>query len=207
MISKIIHYCWFGKNNKEAKIIKCINTWKQYCPDYEIIEWNEENFDVNNFEYTKKAYENKCWSKVSNFVRIWCLYYYGGIYLDTDMILFKNIDPLLNNDCFFGIEYRKNFPFYKEDFAQTLFGTAIIGAIKNHETIKRILEHYKNKEWSDFERTVQSNNVLLLTNLFNEDILNNCTIYSKQILYPDNRTDESFCQHLKFDSWGINRIS
>ena len=91
MIPKIIHYCWFGKNYKDDRILNCINSWKIHCPDYEIIEWNEDNFNVNNFEYTKYAYENKCWSKVSNFVRIYALCNYGGIYLDTDMLLFKNM--------------------------------------------------------------------------------------------------------------------
>lgn len=204
---KIIHYCWFGKNVKPENVQECIRNWNKMCPDFQIIEWNENNFDVNKFEYTKRAYEERCWSKVSNFVRIYALYNMGGIYLDTDVLIFKNLSSLLLNECFFGIEYKKNYPFYKQDFNTTLFGTAIIGSIKNHQTIKRILEYYKTKVWSDFEKTCESNSVLLITNLFKEDIINNCTIYSQQILYPDNINEISYTKHLKFDSWAVNRIN
>lgn len=206
MIPKIIHYCWFGKA-KKSKELDCINSWKKYCRDYTIIEWNEDNFDVNKFEYAKEAYKNKCWSKVSNFVRFWALYNYGGIYLDTDILILKNIDALLNNECFFGIEYNKKYPFYEEDFRSTLFGTAIIGSVFQHQTINRILKHYTNKKFDEFEKTSESNSVLLITNLFKEDIINNCTIYSTHLLYPNDETQDSYTKHLKFDSWRKDRIS
>ena len=96
MIPKIIHYCWFGKNYKDDRILNCINSWKIHCPDYEIIEWNEDNFNVNNFEYTKYAYENKCWSKVSNFVRVQ-LYLIGKIKVSQYLHFPKFVSRLLGN--------------------------------------------------------------------------------------------------------------
>ena len=97
MIPKKIHYCWFGGNPLPELAIKCIESWKKYCPDYEIIEWNESNFDVNALKYTKEAYENKKMAFVSDVARMYALVNIGGIYMDTDVELLKNLDELLNN--------------------------------------------------------------------------------------------------------------
>ena len=206
MIPKIIHYCWFGGGEKPERVKECIASWKAYDKDLRIIEWNEDNFDFRKYNYTKIAYNQKCWSKVSNFVRMWALYNYGGIYLDTDVLVLKSIEPLFWNNCFFGLEYNKKWPFYSEDFRTTLFGTAIIGSEPNHQTIGRILEHYIEKKFTKFEKTEESNNVLLITNLFKDDIINNCTVYGSQILYPCVENELSYTKHLKFDSWRVNRI-
>src|SRR5574344_1059503 len=101
-IPKIIHYCWFGNNPKSEEIQKYINSWKTYMPDYEIIEWNESNFDVNKLKYTKQAYEMKKYAFVSDVARIEALYEYGGIYFDTDVEVFKSFDNKLNNSCVLG---------------------------------------------------------------------------------------------------------
>ena len=103
-IPKIIHYCWFGKNEKSDLAKKCIDSWKKKCPDYQIIEWNEENFDITTNEYVYEAYMNKKWAFVSDFVRIFALYNNGGIYLDTDVEILKNMDEFLCNTTFFGFE-------------------------------------------------------------------------------------------------------
>ena len=87
MIPKKIHYCWFGKGRLTDSAYKCIESWKKYCPDYEIIEWNEENFNVNICDYTKEAYENSKWAFVSDYARLWILYNEGGIYFDVDVEL------------------------------------------------------------------------------------------------------------------------
>ena len=84
-IPKTIHYCWFGKGQKSELMLKCINSWKKYLPDYEIIEWNEDNFDINSNEYVKEAYENKKYAFVTDYVRLYVLLNYGGIYMDTDV--------------------------------------------------------------------------------------------------------------------------
>lgn len=95
IINKTIHYCWFGKNPKSKLIQKCIKSWQKYCPDYKIIEWNEENFDINCCEYVQTAYESKKWAYVSDYARFWILNKYGGIYMDTDVELVKSLDELL----------------------------------------------------------------------------------------------------------------
>ena len=105
MIPKIIHYCWFGKGEKPKKIHKCINTWKEKCPDYQIIEWNENNFDVNKLRYTKEAYKAKKYAFVSDVARVKALYEYGGIYLDTDVIVYKSFDAVLDFKCVLGFEF------------------------------------------------------------------------------------------------------
>lgn len=206
MIPKVIHYCWFGKTEEPEEVLRCIDTWKRHCPGYQIIRWDEGSFNVNSVPYTKDAYAEQCWTKVSNYVRFWALHEYGGIYLDTDIELYKNLDSLLINECFFGLEHCKRYPFYQNDFRNTLFGTAIIGCEKGNETIGRILDYYKTKVFTQFERTPESNSVLLITNLFKDDILNRCTIYSRHMLYPDNPTDISYCKHLKFDMWRKDRV-
>lgn len=88
MIPKVIHYCWFGGNLKSEIIEKCIASWKKNCPDYQIIEWNESNWDVNKYSYAKEAYEAKKWAFVSDVARLDILLNHGGIYLDTDVEIF-----------------------------------------------------------------------------------------------------------------------
>lgn len=103
MIPKVIHYCWFGGNELSELGNRCIASWKELCPDYEIVRWDETNYDVNKNEYMKKAYENKKWAFVSDYARLDIIYRYGGIYLDTDVELIKSIDELLENKAFMGI--------------------------------------------------------------------------------------------------------
>ena len=105
MISKKIHYCWLGGGKKPKLAEKCIKSWKKYCPDYEIIEWNESNLDISSFPlYTRQAYEKKKWGFVPDYIRLWLVYQYGGIYLDTDVELIKKPDGLLEHPAFFGFE-------------------------------------------------------------------------------------------------------
>ncbi|MCC8153387.1 MAG: glycosyl transferase, partial [Tannerellaceae bacterium] len=106
MIPKIIHYCWFGKKEKPGKISKCIESWRRMLPDYQIIEWNEDNFDYESIEYAKSAYRNGKFAFVSDVARLRALIEYGGIYLDTDVEVLKSFDDLLNYHCVFGMEER-----------------------------------------------------------------------------------------------------
>ena len=104
MIPKIIHYCWFGHNPLPELAQKCIASWKKYLPDYEIKEWNEDNFDVNIIPYTKEAYECKKYAFVSDYARFWILYKYGGLYFDTDVEVIKNMDDIIAKGPFMGCE-------------------------------------------------------------------------------------------------------
>ena len=104
MIPKVIHYCWFGRNPLPPLAIKCIESWKKFLPDYEIKEWNEENFDVNMIPYTKEAYEAKKYAFVSDYARFWILYKYGGLYFDTDVEVIKPMDDIIARGPFMGCE-------------------------------------------------------------------------------------------------------
>lgn len=104
MIPKIIHYCWFGGKPKPEEVINNINNWKKILPEYEIIEWNESNFDINKLLYTKQAYEDRKFAFVSDICRLDCLIKYGGIYLDTDVEVIKTFNNFLCNKSFIGLE-------------------------------------------------------------------------------------------------------
>lgn len=104
MIPKKIHYCWFGKGPKPKLTEKCIVSWKKYCPDYEIIEWNEDNFKINTNPYTEWCYENKKYAFLSDYIRLAVIEEYGGIYLDTDVELIRSLDNLLRYPAYFGFE-------------------------------------------------------------------------------------------------------
>ena len=103
-IRKTIHYCWFGNGEKPELLKKCIASWIQKCPDYEIIEWNEGNFDVNFCEFTKQAYAAKKYAFVSDVARLWIIYNYGGHYLDTDVELHQSLDVFADYDGWFAAE-------------------------------------------------------------------------------------------------------
>ena len=103
-IPKVIHYCWFGGNPLPELAEKCIASWKKYCPDYEIVEWNESNYDINACAYTREAYQAQKWAFVSDYARFDILYHYGGVYFDTDVELLRPLDDILEKGAFFGIE-------------------------------------------------------------------------------------------------------
>lgn len=104
MIPRKIHYCWFGRNPLPESALKCIASWKKYFPDYEIIEWNEDNFDVNTILYTKQAYEAKKYAFVSDYARFRILYEHGGLYFDTDVEVIKPMDDIIAKGSFMGFE-------------------------------------------------------------------------------------------------------
>lgn len=131
MIPKTIHYCWFGRNPKPKLAQKCIASWKKYCPDYKIIEWNEDNFDVNRNEYTRMCYAQKKYAFLSDYVRLLVIAEHGGIYFDTDVEVIKPIDALLENDAFFCFET----PEYVASglgFGSVANGTAITAMIEEY---------------------------------------------------------------------------
>ena len=107
-IPKVIHYCWFGGNPIPDKYKKWMESWHKYCPDYEIVEWNESNYDVTKNAYMYEAYQCKKWGFVPDYARLDIIYNHGGIYLDTDVELVQNLDDLLYQDAYFGFEREEN---------------------------------------------------------------------------------------------------
>lgn len=157
MIPKKIHYCWFGGKELPEDVKSYIETWKKYCPDYEIIEWNENNFDVTQNQYCKEAYEAKKWAFVSDYARLKVLYDFGGIYMDTDVEVVRPLDDLLQYNWFSGFE--------SEDRIQT--GT--MGAGWNSTVIKIFLDNYNERHFikddGSFDLTT---NVEVMTKLLKE---------------------------------------
>lgn len=131
MIPKVIHYCWVGGKPLSEMATKCINSWKKYCPDYEIIEWNESNYDFSKNEYMRAAYENKKWGFVPDYARLDIIYQYGGIYLDTDVEVIKPFDELLSLSGFVGMEKT----------GQVNLGQGF-GAEPHNDTLKKMRDMY-----------------------------------------------------------------
>ncbi len=133
-LPKTIHFCWFGGNPlpEEAKL--CLESWKKYCPDYQIVEWNEKNFDVFSCHYAAQAYEANMWAFVSDYARIKILYEQGGVYMDVDVELIKNIDPLLRDKAFMGFE------------AGLFVNSGLIaGSIPNLSIFRELINKYEKK--------------------------------------------------------------
>ena len=137
MIPKVIHYCWFGRNPLPESAIKCINSWRKYFPDFEIKEWNEDNFDVNIIPYTKEAYKAKKYAFVSDYARMWILYHFGGLYFDTDVEVIKSMDDIVERGPFMGIEVDAN----REEYQQVNPGLGL-GVNPGLGLYKEILDYY-----------------------------------------------------------------
>ena len=132
MIPKKIHYCWFGRGELTSKAKKCIDSWKKYCPEYEIIEWNEDNFDINQNEYTRMCYSEKKFAFLSDYARLMVVYQNGGIYFDVDVEVIKNFDDLLDNNAFFGFE--------TNEYVASGLG---FGAEKENPVVKTMIDEYE----------------------------------------------------------------
>ncbi|WP_148630492.1 glycosyltransferase family 32 protein [Bacillus sp. E214] len=182
-IPKIIHYCWFGKNPLPDLALKCIESWKRHLPDYEIMEWNEDNFDINSNQYVKQAYESGKWAFVTDYVRLYALYNYGGIYMDTDVEVLRPLDSFLNHNAFSGFESNTTIP------------TGIIGSTKYNEWIKILLDDYNSRSFikrdSSFDLTTNVETITKITkSKYNLQENNMYQVLSDDIhLYPS----EWFC--------------
>ena len=131
MIPRKIHYCWFGRGEKPRLAQKCIASWKKYCPDYEIIEWNEDNFDVNRNAYTQMCYKEKKYAFLTDYLRLLIVEEHGGIYFDTDVEAVRSFDELLDNPAFFGFE--------NDRFVNTGEG---FGAEPHNPAVRQMLAEY-----------------------------------------------------------------
>ena len=134
-IPKIIHYCWFGPNPIPKNEQIYIENWQVKLPEYRFVFWNEESFDVQSVRYVKQAYDQGKYAFVSDYVRIYALNKYGGIYLDTDVEVLKDFSPFLDHNTFLGFENR------------TMVGTGIIGTQKNNPLFLKLLRYYNSHDF------------------------------------------------------------
>lgn len=137
MIPKIIHYCWLGDDPFPPKIQFCINSWKKYLPEYEFVLWDKNKFDINSCLWVKQAYDAKKYAFAADYIRLYALYHYGGIYLDSDVEVLKSFNPLLTQSYILGVE----------DVVNVRIEAATIGAQPHNEYIKKCLDYYDGREF------------------------------------------------------------
>lgn len=211
MIPKIVHYCWFGKEKMPDLAIKCLASWKKLLPDYELYLWNEDNFDINQVPYVQEAYAARKYAFVTDYVRLYALYYHGGVYMDTDVEVLKNLDELLCLPAFSGFE------------SETEVQTAIIGSEKNGKWVNEILNSYASKHFLKSDGNLDlTTNVEIISAIMEQDgfklqnsfqVYKNCMhIFPKDYFCPKTRsgainlTTNTYCIHHFDGSWQPIRL-
>lgn len=207
MIPKKIHYCWFGRGEMPQLAKDCIASWHKYMPDWEYKLWNEDNFDVNCTDYSREAYAAGKYAFVSDVARLMVLQKEGGIYLDTDVMIFKSLDPLLSYHAFAGFEGCK----------RVLVASCILGSEPKTEWIIEQLSYYSNRHFTRTDGSFDlTTNVLYMTTKMRE---NGFVQNGKEQDYKDLhvfpvdyfsprhttgeyiRTENTYCDHLGMASW------
>ena len=208
MKSKYIHYCWFGGKPLPKLAKKCLKSWKKYLPDYEIIRWDETNVNINECPFIKGAYENKKWAFVADFARTKAIYEMGGIYFDTDMLVTKPIDFLLDKETFLGVE------------DSMMVATGVWGANKPKTFFsKQMLKFYQSQENFDINNMFKYSIPRVMTKILIDygydrtkkeiqELNHNITIYPREYFYPlsfnfkNNIFTENTCMIHYYDaSW------
>lgn len=200
MIPKRIIYCWFGGKPKPEGVINCMNTWKEHMPDWEYLEINETNFDIHMNKYVESAYENKAWAFVSDVARLWALHEYGGVYMDTDVIVYQPLDKFLEHEFFTGFE-QSHYPV-----------TATMGAALGNSLINEMLNTYNNKKfemhenWHEYET-----NTMIMSDIIGKYIdrdrleyqcNNGIAVYPRETFcYSEKPNEDVYTRHCMFGSW------
>lgn len=209
MIPKIIHYCWFGNGKMPELALKCLDSWRKYLSDYEIVVWNEQNFDVSMYRFASEAYQEKKYAFVADVCRLYALKNRGGIYLDTDVEFLRPLDEdMLNDEAFTGFE------------DNLLLSSAIMGSEKDGQWINELLPYYDNRSFylSDGSHDVNPNTEIItkfmknckgvqINNTF-QRLPNYCTIYPSDYFCPKSwktlkvkQTTNTYCIHHFAGSW------
>lgn len=206
MIPKVIHYCWFGRGQMPKLALKCIESWKKYCPDYEIKEWNEDNFDLDLYPYVREAYDARKFAFVTDVVRLYALYHEGGIYMDTDVEVIKPLDSLLAYDAVSGFE------------SPTQIQTGLMASRDGHPLFKELLDEYNGIHFVRPDGTLDiTTNVIRISNTCREyglrldntlQTVRGFTLLPKDYLCPIEHeghklhlTENTLCIHHFAGSW------
>lgn len=218
MIPKVINYCWFGNNPLDKRTKKCIDSWKKYCPDYQIVQWNESNFDTNCCDYVKEAYKAKKWAFVSDYARFKILYEHGGIYLDTDVQLIKSIDDLVNKGPYMGYEAYCNNDKLNPNHESLVNSGLGMAAEPHMEIFKEILDYYESQHFLYDDGSINQMTVVeRVTKILKKHgltgdgklaVIKGLTVYPEDYLCPfnftsgkTNITDNTYSIHLYSASW------
>lgn len=152
MIPKKIHYCWFGRGPKPELAIKCIESWHKFLPEYELVEWNEDNFDLDKYAYVRQAYDKKKFAFVTDVVRLYALYTHGGVYMDTDVEILKPLDTILTHEAVSGFE------------TTNLIPTGLMASEKGSKIIGELLDEYQSRQFINPDGTLNTTtNVIYIT--------------------------------------------
>jgi len=210
MIPKTIHYCWFGRGEKNPLIQACIASWRKYLPDYRIVEWNEDSFDVDSTLWTRQAYAAKKWAFVSDYVRLYALYTQGGLYFDTDVEVLRPLDGFLDNQAFTGFESKDN-PV-----------TAVMGAESGSPIIAELLSYYSDRPFVKDDGSLEMlPNTYIITDCFEklgiqkngkEQLRHGLHLYPQIYFCPNNLTriwnkpsPKSYTIHHFDQSWSADK--
>ncbi|MGN9066978.1 glycosyltransferase family 32 protein [Ligilactobacillus agilis] len=210
MIPKVIHYIWLGGREEPTSVLMMINSWRRYLPDYEIRKWDETNLPMAELRKKNKFFDKCCKYKLyafmSDYLRLWILYNYGGIYMDTDVEVIRNFNPLLDNEGFIG--YEKGNSEYGE-----FIGTGVIGAIPRNETIYRLLDFYSENIWE--EKEYVNTIIMKKSYLKNRNLFSHLKIYKREFFSPFSPYDgecnklvdkeNTYTIHWYSKNWGISR--
>ena len=207
MIPKIIHYCWFGRGEMPESAKKCIASWHEHMPDYEYKLWNEDSFDVMRNDYAQEAYAAKKFAFVSDYVRLWALEQEGGVYLDTDVEVFKSFDDLLVYKAFAGFEGSKHLP----------MGTCVMASEPHGLWVKEQLDSYANRHFvkEDGSPDLTTNVQFITARMREQGFIQNgkeqdykdLHVFPAEYFSPRlttgeyNRTENTYCDHLGIGSW------
>lgn len=192
-IDKVIHYCWFGRNEKSEIINKCIASWKKFCPDYEIIEWNEDNYDINKNSFLKDAYSTKMWAFVSDYARLDILAQYGGIYIDTDVEILKE-NPFENYLCYDGVMAFAN--------EQVINTGLVYMCTKNDPVCEAMRDAYDEIKFNKSKLiTCPTMNAPIIKRFFPELEWNNVTQHCKNYLFISAEEYNPLMKHYGTRTW------
>lgn len=207
MIPKIIHYCWFGGQPLPKLAEKCLSSWKKFLPDYEIKEWNESNFPLDNYIFAREALENKKFAHVSDVCRLHALKFEGGVYMDTDVEILKTLNSCLHHSAFSGFE--------NDDFVPT----GIMASVKGGTWVSDLLAYYQNKSFVNSDGSLETmSNTSIITNLMLakgfkmnnrfQEVKDYVAFYPNDYFCPKsyktgriNLTQNSICIHHFAKSW------
>jgi hypothetical protein len=231
MIQKKIHHVWLGDKVKPVNIRTCMESWQDIMPDYEIICWDETNFDLNSNRFVSEACKARKWAFAADYIRLWVLYNEGGIYLDTDVLILNRLDDFLNYDFFTSVEFHKHI-FKRENSGQYLnsdgtrrkdsinvpglgIQAAVLGSVKGNKLVRDCMRYYENRHFilennSLFDKIIAPDIYARTAEKYGfiyrdekQELANNIVIFPSEIFAGtcESHSDHAYAVHCCAGSW------